>query len=1049
MRALRLRVHSARQTGARIRLEALGADDAVLGQTLFTADWCGDNDMQLWLDAFEPATGHERWSGVRALRMSCHQPGWWPTRLDVGEVEVSPRAPAWQVNESDTVVDIGWHYLMCRPGEWRVVAERSSMALSAITIRGADPMWKINREADSPEQAAEVYRQVPSPWLTFSFQQGDDPGRLTIERRLDFDLAGYSQALAKATWDKDARLTVTAVVDGGREVVLLDREAPHGDEWLTFGAGLSGARHLDAVRIELAEQEERKHDGRQVAVGWFWLLVRRPVAQLDEAPVESVTVRLAPTHAAYPQAVRTVEKQIRQVPFDDGPESATPIGDPLSDGLPMGFFVRRDELPALQERALRGPALRIFEGIRAEADRALATELVDRNNYGTDVGGGVGYPKGFRGAGMRTFGPAVAITHLITGEDKYAAACRRWILRAARSDDWRGEHGGLVDRPLIGEEWGYDDSFTGWHPRGFAGYMDHPFFVADSAFGIVTAYDMLYHCFNPAEREEVEQSFARHGTYILYDKLRQSRTFYVGMNQGVLFALPLLMQTAFLRRGDPVYEQMHRWTLEFLLEFGARPWSGEGVCGEGPGYGFGTVNEYVEALHPIAACLNRPVSDAITPALRNTMVWLQHVRSTWQPEGKPQFLGYSDASAGGWVQGDMLAFFSRYLRDGVAQHFWEERFPDDPPASLPTLLTVQGDTQATLPDLPPAKVFRDQPMAFLRTGWQPGDTLLALTNLRQVSGHGHLDRASVILEFNHEQLLLDPGMIGYSDPASAQYDETFCHNTLSLSGRSQSGGTAVFDTSIAGFLTTSGDRCPGQPGGIDWVIADSGAVYPEARRFHRHVVFLRPGIVVLFDDVETKTPETLELNFTCLGPLAAEGDAFVSTTRRNRLIIHTQATQPLAHRFSSWGTHWPHIPSYRLIRSTTAPARECAFVTVLAPHALADPAPRVEALDLAGWFGARIATPAEQMVVAWRLVADAAPLPGIETDARAVALRWMGGRLSGAAMLGGRRLLVQDVGPVLTADPSFMAGAVQTGGGWVQHASPVDMARVAGRLESQ
>ena len=59
---------------------------------------------------------------------------------------------------------------------------------------------------------------------------------------------------------------------------------------------------------------------------------------------------------------------------------------------------------------------------------------------------------------------------------------------------------------------------------------------------------MLYHCFSPEERRTVEDSFARLGIYLLADKLREQHSFYSRMNQGVLFALPLLMQTAFLMR---------------------------------------------------------------------------------------------------------------------------------------------------------------------------------------------------------------------------------------------------------------------------------------------------------------------------------------------------------------------------------------------------------------------------------------------------------------------------------------------------------------------
>ena len=136
----------------------------------------------------------------------------------------------------------------------------------------------------------------------------------------------------------------------------------------------------------------------------------------------------------------------------------------------------------------------------------------------------------------------------------------------------------------------------------------------------------------------------------------------------------------------------------------------------------------------------------------------------------------------------------------VARYLWDESYTAQPPLSLTALLLLDDDTAPAEPNLPPAAVFRCQPMAFLRTGWKPGDTLLAVNNVRRYSGHGHQDRGSIILEYGGEQLLLDPGMVSYSDPAGWQYKETFCHNALTFSQQSQAGGLGVYDTAVAGFF---------------------------------------------------------------------------------------------------------------------------------------------------------------------------------------------------------------------------------------------------------
>ena len=71
---------------------------------------------------------------------------------------------------------------------------------------------------------------------------------------------------------------------------------------------------------------------------------------------------------------------------------------------------------------------------------------------------------------------------------------------------------------------------------------------------------MVYHALDDRERAAIEEAFARRGVYMLADKLQQRREYYAAMNQGILFALPLLMMTAFLRGRDPVYGRL--WSTE-------------------------------------------------------------------------------------------------------------------------------------------------------------------------------------------------------------------------------------------------------------------------------------------------------------------------------------------------------------------------------------------------------------------------------------------------------------------------------------------------------
>ena len=916
-RSLHLDLDSASQTGARARLDILAAGDEVVASCVIAVDWVGTNPMHLWLANLTPGRDTSALGRVEAVTLPLESPGYRPAVLGVGDLSASHDLPLIDVNDSDTVIDAAWHELAARPEEWHVVAETTTCTRPLVLAPG-------DRD-----------RYV---WLKFGFPQDDSPAAICVERQLDLDVAIFSEILTKAVWGRDARLTMTAIVDDGREIDLLSVAEPD-EEWLTAGAPLADAHRLRSVRMTLREIPHRTLESREVLASLFWILLRRPT-ELDEEPVHEVTVRLAGTHAPYPKQVRTCRRQVRHTAFREPPESTTPIGDALTDGLPFGFYVQREALAALRSRVSSGPAARVFQAIRAEADRALRTELVDRNYYGTPFGGGIGQRKGVRGAGMRVFAPTVALTHLVTGEERYAVACRRWILRAAASDDWRGDHGGCVDRPQVGDLLPYWDSFTGWYPRGFAGYMNHPFMVADVAFGVAMAYDMLYHCFGETEREQVEGAFARHGTYILEDKLKRDRSFYVSMNQGILFALPLLMQTAFLARRDPLHAELHRWTREFMTEFVSRPWNEEGVCGEGPGYGLGTVGEVIEALPILGAVDGCPIEEVTPGSLRHLMRYVRHLRSTWDSEvweHRPHFLGLSDGSEYNWVGAHVLAFFASQYRNPVAQLFFDESYADAHLDSLTDLQALGEPIASAEPDLPPAWIYRDQPMVFFRTGWRPGDSLVCLNSIRHVTCHGHRDRGSVIFEYGGEQLLLDPGMIGYSDPA-----------------------------------------------GIDWAVADFAAVYPEAQLVHRHLVFLRPDVCILYDEVEAFEDQEVWLNFTCLGELSETDGGHLSATDRNRLLIATIATGPIDYDTTGWSTHWPEIPAHRLVARTPTTDGKASVLTVLAAGPVEESSPQAHVRSEAGALSASIETSTHQAWVVYRTEAcSGEEMPLVETDGRA------------------------------------------------------------------
>jgi hypothetical protein len=323
----------------------------------------------------------------------------------------------------------------------------------------------------------------------------------------------------------------------------------------------------------------------------------------------------------------------------------------------------------------------------------------------------------------------------------------------------------------------------------------------------------------------------------------------------------------------------------------------------------------------------------------------------------------------------------------------------------------------------------DQGMAFLRTGWKHGDTLLSMNNLRTITGHGHRDRNSIILDYRGEELLLDPGMIAYGDPNSRLYHSTFCHNTLTFSQGDQSPQRQCLENGIRHFLHMSGDTCPGLDGSIDWVSTDASQAYDEAELFLRHILFLRPGIFVLIDEVRAKQPEQTEINFTCLGPLEGEGPAFVSRAVRNTLSIHSQASEPVGHSFKNWGTTWPDVPSYRLIRRTEGPVDRVTFMTVLVPQPKERPLPAIEPLRTREGLGVRIQCEEQNAIVIFQNQQQQVSIDEMSSDARIAAVNLVHESPRAAVMLDGTTFRLQGQ-EILEGDGAGLLGSMKRTETW-------------------
>jgi len=172
-------------------------------------------------------------------------------------------------------------------------------------------------------------------------------------------------------------------------------------------------------------------------------------------------------------------------------------------------------------------------------------------------------------------------------------------------------------------------------------------------------------------------------------------------------------------------------------------------------------------------------------------------------------------------------------------------------------------------DAPLTRFFEDWDIAVMRSGWAGDENILAFKcssvggkRISEISspeypgsGHSHPDANSFIIFGDGEWLAAAPG--------STRIKWTENHNTVVVDGLGQMGeGEQWFNGRLqfkegrrAGFLAAES-----RPE-YDYVVGDAGAVYREEtglKKFLRHMIYLKPEIIVVVDELSAATPAKFE-----------------------------------------------------------------------------------------------------------------------------------------------------------------------------------------------
>ncbi|MFB3826286.1 MAG: DUF4962 domain-containing protein [Bryobacteraceae bacterium] len=255
---------------------------------------------------------------------------------------------------------------------------------------------------------------------------------------------------------------------------------------------------------------------------------------------------------------------------------------------------------------------------------------------------------------------------------------------------------------------------------------------------------------------------------------------------------------------------------------------------------------------------------------------------------KPEWQWYAEA----WGQGDGAKGPVGFLRAAR---------PDPPPVKA-----------APPGDWPAAKLFRGAGWASLTGNLldarESVQVMLRAAPLGNIS-HSHADQNAIVLGAYGSPLLVNTGIRPWygSDFCKQWYWTTKAHNALEIDGRGQP-KTAEATGKVIVF----------QPGKqYDYVVGEATGYGEHVQRYRRHLVLLKPDVVVVFDEVRASRPVSLKFwlhgrapfsvgdsggrigltyeNASLEGVLLAPGGAGIVQTDQYPIPPETGKTQPEWH----------------------------------------------------------------------------------------------------------------------------------------------------------
>lgn len=443
--------------------------------------------------------------------------------------------------------------------------------------------------------------------------------------------------------------------------------------------------------------------------------------------------------------------------------------------------------------------------------------------------------------------PFLALAFLLTGDKTYRDAAARWALASCSYPTW-----------------------------GLGSYANSDLAAGHQLFGLALVYDWLYGDLEAEERAAIRNTLISRGR-LMHTAATSKMYWRNSFLQNHLWVNVTGLAAAGLSLfDDPEAGAETMAWIDLALDKMRRTEAAlgpDGASHEGVAYWTYGVEYMLKFWHLAATLLGQDLHSEWWSNTAAYRLYMSVPRAAWTRSNL--IVDIADGPRVDWYGPDFL------LRDLA------RRFQDPQAQWLAAELESQGFTQysaawlnliwydPTLNPEPPDRLrtwkhFKDMDIVSTRSDWSGNESLLVFKcgpaigrkatmefDYDPGGGHVHPDSGHFVLFGAGEWLIRDD---------QYAWKLTSHHNTLLVDGKGQLGEGAQWFRTIEAIRQRANPRITSVEASeeVDRITGDVTEAYPQAlglKRFVRHLLFIKPDVLVVVDDIETDGAKNLELRF--------------------------------------------------------------------------------------------------------------------------------------------------------------------------------------------